>query len=117
MIKDEEDDNIWGLEDDDDKLSIEFTFDQSIRIKVLPLYFNRNLSSYYHIPTFYIWPEFFHFLKKVVCTPFRNLHFCSFDLNQTKTFYLIMLNIFGVAFDQVCYELPPFYNKKIFIIK
>ena len=42
MMRDEEDNDIWGLEDDDDKLSLEFTFDQNIRMEGFPLYFDRN---------------------------------------------------------------------------
>ena len=41
MIKDEEDDDVWGREDDN-KLSLEFIFDWSIRMEGFPLYFNRN---------------------------------------------------------------------------
>ena len=35
-----EDDDVWGLEDD--KYSLEFTLDQSIRIERFLWYFNRN---------------------------------------------------------------------------
>ena len=41
MTRDKEDDDICGLEDDD-KLSLEFTFDWSIRMEEFPLYFDRN---------------------------------------------------------------------------
>ena len=41
MTKNEEDDDVWGLEDDY-KLSLEFTFDRSIRMEGFPLYFDKN---------------------------------------------------------------------------
>ena len=41
MTRDKEDDDIWGLEDDY-KLSLEFTFDRSIRIEGFSLYFDKN---------------------------------------------------------------------------
>ena len=41
VIRDEEDDNVWSLEDNY-KLILEFTFDQSIKMEGFPLYFKRN---------------------------------------------------------------------------
>ena len=41
MMRDKEDDNVWGLEDDY-KLSLKFTFDRNIRIEGFLLYFDRN---------------------------------------------------------------------------
>ena len=41
MPREGEDDNVWSLKDDY-KLSLEFTFDRSIRLEGLPLYFDRN---------------------------------------------------------------------------
>ena len=41
MTRDKEDSDLWSLENDD-KLNLVFTFDQSIRIEGFPLYFNKN---------------------------------------------------------------------------
>ena len=41
MTRDEEDNDVWDLEDDF-KLSLKFTFDQSIRMEGFSLYFDRN---------------------------------------------------------------------------
>ena len=42
MTKGKKDDNVWGLEEDDNELSLEFTFNRSIRIEGFSLYFDRN---------------------------------------------------------------------------
>ena len=69
-------------------------------------------------------PLYLHPLRKVVCTPFRNLHFCSRDLYlkhsiQSRWAFLELhvIKSWGnvIPRDQIWYKQPLFYNSNFSI--